>query len=268
MRSLPRMPLAASLVVLLAGAVLSGCGSEEIALPAPMESEARPRAGDATDADGEYCRAVAEMEEQATDLHDPAQALEALSALRAAAPAGLRDSFDVLRRVAARMAELDPASPEYIDESFGILLDPDLQAAAVEVEAYTVQACGIDLGGDATDPFDDDPFEMPLDDPELPDLGMPDTGGERDIDLEHISAVKDRATGTWLDKLVMTTILDDTEVVLSADASNPVTVDEAMAACTALHEELVSINPLVTIEIRNDETTVVRARAGGACAPV
>jgi hypothetical protein len=55
-------------------------------------------------------------------------------------------------------------------------------------------------------------------------------------------------------------------VTLSAETSDPVTAAEAMEACTEVLDALVTINPQVTVEIANGETTVVRAPSGGSCA--
>ncbi|UDY37746.1 hypothetical protein [Dermatobacter hominis] len=259
-----RTLLAVAAAVVLAGGVLAGCGDDEVALPAPKESEARPSddAGTGSDPDSEYCQAVAELEaSDPEDLEDPAKAVEALSALGEVAPDDLREPFEVLADVVEQMGELDPDAPDYIDRTLEIILEPEVQDAADAIDEYTSEACGIDLEGDTSS---DEPGGTSSDEPLDPDTGSA-TG---DIDLEHIDEIKDGATGTWVDKLNATSILNDTDVSLSADSSDPVTVDEAMDACTTVLDALVTINPQVTVEIRNGETPVVAAPAGGTCAAV
>ena len=266
MRSLlrSRTLLAVAAVALLAGGPLTACGDDEVALPAPKESEPRPEGDDSTgsDPDSEYCRAVADLEaSHPEDIEDPAAAVEALSALGEVAPDELREPFDVLAGVVEQMGELDPESSDYVERSLEIILEPEVQEAADAIDGYTSDACGVDLEGDSSSEEPGGTFE---DEPLDPDAG----GATGDIDLEHIDEIKDGATGTWVDKLTSTSILNDTEVTLSADLSDPVTVDEAMDACTTVLDALVSINPEVTVETRTGETPVAAAPAGGSCAPV
>jgi hypothetical protein len=260
----PRSSLLVAAVLVLAAGLLAGCGDSEIALPAPKESNERPDgsgSGDSdsgSDPDSEYCQAVADLE--ATDpeeLADPALAVEALAALGDVAPDELKEPFDVLAGVVEEMGALDPDDPDYIEQSLEIIMTPGVQDAADAIDEYTAEACGIDLEGDDTSTDD-----TAVDDPTGSDSGS----ASGDIDLEDVDAVKEASTSTWADKLTSTSILNDTDVTLSAESSDPVTADEALEACTEVRAALVRINPQVTLEIRNGETTVAAAPAGGSCA--
>lgn len=258
-----------SIAVALLGAVLvAGCGSAEMTLPGPVESNARP-AGDEGGSSSEYCAAVERID--ATDeseLDDPAKAIEALAALSEVAPDELKPSFEVLAGVVDELAGLDESDPEYITRSLELVFDPAVSAAAGRIDEFTIQECGIDLddgGADdgSTDPFDD--FDTSGD---LPSDVDDDAGGESgDVDLEDIDDIKEaNGAASWSSKLRTTTITNDTYVTLAADAAEPVTPEEALAACEAVRVGLVAINPQVTVEIRNGEVAVAASPAGGTCA--
>ncbi len=261
-RRRPVSPVLALAAVLIFGGVLAGCGDDEVALPAPKESNERPESGssgEGSDADSEYCQAVADLEaSDASQLEDPAAAVEALSALGDVAPSELREPFRVLARVAEELGALDGDDMESANAALEIILDPDVQAAAEAIDEYTKDVCGIDL--------DEDPAESPVDDPDAPvvDPGTPNG----DIDLKHIDEIKDSSTGTWVAKLSSTSIVNDTAVTLIAEDYDPVTVDEALEACEVVRSALVEINPQVTIEIENGDTPIVASPAGGSCAAV
>ncbi|HNA36240.1 MAG TPA: hypothetical protein PLZ72_07830, partial [Microthrixaceae bacterium] len=145
------------------------------------------------------------------------------------------------------------------------VMDPSVQEAADHIDDVTAEMCGLDLS-ELDEPGTTDDT---LPDDTLPDDTLPEPGAAAgDIDLEHIDRIKDEHQGSsWVEKLSTTSIMNDTAVSLSADASDPITPAEAMEACQVVRSALVSINPDVTVSITNGETAVVQAPAGGACAP-
>ena len=262
-------PVLAVLGVLLSGVSLVACGGDDSTALATKESNRRadsaePEGG--TDPDGEYCTAVTALQgPDAADLDDPAASIEALAALGEVAPAELRPSFEVLSDVVEELSTLDPDDPEYITRALELVMDPSVQEAADHIDDVTAEMCGFDLS-ELDEPGTTDDT---LSDDTLPDDTLPEPGAAAgDIDLEHIDRIKDEHQGSsWVEKLSTTSIMNDTAVSLSADASDPITPAEAMEACQVVRSALVSINPDVTVSITNGETAVVQAPAGGACAP-
>jgi len=262
-------PVLVLLAVALSGVSLVACGDDDGTALASKESNRRadsaePEGG--TDPDSEYCTAVTALQgPEAADLDDPAASIEALAALGEVAPDELRSSFEVLSGVVEELSTLDPDDPEYITRALELIMDPSVKEAADHIDDVTAEMCGLDLSelddpGTTDDTFPDDA----LSDDTIPEPGA----AAGDIDLEHIDRIKDDHRGSsWVAKLSTTSILNDTAVSLSADASDPVTPSEAMEACQVLRSALVSINPDVTVSVTNGETAVVQAPAGGVCAP-
>ena len=253
----------------MSGVSLVACGGDDSTALATKESNRRadsaePEGG--TDPDGEYCTAVTALQgPDAADLDDPAASIEALAALGEVAPAELRPSFEVLSDVVEELSTLDPDDPEYITRALELVMDPSVQEAADHIDDVTAEMCGLDLS-ELDEPGTTDDT---LPDDTLPDDTLPEPGAAAgDIDLEHIDRIKDEHQGSsWVEKLSTTSIMNDTAVSLSADASDPITPAEAMEACQVVRSALVSINPDVTVSVTNGETAVVQAPAGGVCAP-
>ncbi len=277
-------PVLAVLGVLLSGVGLVACGGDDSTALATKESNRRAQTAEpegGTDPDSEYCTAVTALQGPgAADLDDPAASIEALAALGEVAPAELRSSFEVLSDVVEELSTLDPDDPEYITRALELIMDPSVQEAADHIDDVTAEMCGLDLSeldepGTTNDTIPDDTLPndtLPNDtlpNDTLPDVSIPEPGAAAgDIDLEHIDRIKDEHQGSsWVEKLSTTSIMNDTAVSLSADASDPITPAEAMEACQVVRSALVSINPDVTVSITNGETAVVQAPAGGACAP-
>lgn len=257
-------PVLAVLGVLLSGVGLVACGGDDSTALATKESNRRAQTAEpegGTDPDSEYCTAVTALQGPgAADLDDPAASIEALAALGEVAPAELRSSFEVLSDVVEELSTLDPDDPEYITRALELIMDPSVQEAADHIDDVTAEMCGLDLS---------ELDEPGTTDDTLSDDTLPEPGAAAgDIDLEHIDRIKDEHQGSsWVEKLSTTSIMNDTAVSLSADASDPITPAEAMEACQVVRSALVSINPDVTVSITNGETAVVQAPAGGACAP-
>lgn len=257
-------PVLAVLGVLLSGVGLVACGGDDSTALATKESNRRAQTAEpegGTDPDSEYCTAVTALQGPgAADLDDPAASIEALAALGEVAPAELRSSFEVLSDVVEELSTLDPDDPEYITRALELIMDPSVQEAADHIDDVTAEMCGLDLS---------ELDEPGTTDDTIPDVSIPEPGAAAgDIDLEHIDRIKDEHRGSsWVEKLSTTSIMNDTAVSLSADASDPITPAEAMEACQVVRSALVSINPDVTVSITNGETAVVQAPAGGACAP-
>lgn len=271
MRTTPRSrrsrPLLA-LVLATIAALATGCGGGgEVVLPAPKESDERPAPDDGDGSASEYCAAVAELE--ATDdseMDDPAKAVESLAVLGGVAPDELKPSFEVLADVVGELAGLDESDPDYLARSLEIVFDPSVQEAAGRIDEFTIDECGIDLDDSSDDPFAEDPSDGSDSDAGADE--MPADEGVGDIDLEHIDGIKEaNSAASWSSKLRTTTITNDTYVTLAADPADPVTAEEAMAACEAIRTGVVSINPQVTVEIRNGEVAVAASPDGGTCSP-
>lgn len=271
MRTTPRSrrsrPLLA-LVLATIAALATGCGGGgEVVLPAPKESDERPAPDDGDGSASEYCAAVAELE--ATDdseMDDPAKAVESLAVLGGVAPDELKPSFEVLADVVGELAGLDESDPDYLARSLEIVFDPSVQEAAGRIDEFTIDECGIDLDDSSDDPFAEDPSDGSDSDAGADE--MPADEGVGDIDLEHIDGIKEaNSAASWSSKLRTTTITNDTYVTLAADPADPVTAEEAMAACEAIRTGVVSINPQVTVEIRNGELAVAASPDGGTCSP-
>ncbi len=256
------------IALVLTGLAATACGGDA-ALPAPKESDERP-AGGGDGSGSEYCDAVAGLADMDPDeLDDPAKAVAALAELGEVAPADLADSFDVLSGIVEELGALDQDDPDSVSQSLEIIMDPEVQDAAEAIDSYTMEECGIDLDGE--DPLDDgsldDDMFDDIDESTTTTVDPGDTSSTGDIDLEDVDDVKDaNSSATWTQKLTSTTILNDTDVTLAADSSDPVTPAEAMEACEAVRTALVTINPGVTVTISNGETPVAASPARGTCA--
>jgi len=259
----------AGIGLVLCGVAVVACGGDGEAALASKESNVRSgsaESGGGSDPDSEYCTAVRALQgPDAADLDDPAAAIAALAALGDVAPEELKSSFEVLSGVVEDLAGMDPDDPDYIGRALESVMDPSVQEAADHIDDVTAEMCGLDLS-ELDEPGTTDDT---LSDDTLPDDTLPEPGAAAgDIDLEHIDRIKDEHQGSsWVEKLSTTSIMNDTAVSLSADASDPITPAEAMEACQVLRSALVSINPDVTVSVTNGETAVVQAPAGGVCAP-
>ena len=249
------------LPVTLLGLCAAGCGgSDDEGAPVSLQSAERETT---TTSDGpppgsseEFCAEVERLDsDPALDADaDPAAAIEALQGLADLAPEELSADFALLAGVAEDLAAVDPEDPESIDEVFDIVLRPDVIEASTNINDYTKQECGIDLEAD----------DEPVDEPDT--TVADDATG--DIDLEDIDAVEEaNASATWPAKITSTSILNDTDVELIASDDALLTADEGLAACVAVRDALVVINPQVTVTVTSGGTRVAAAPAGGACAP-
>jgi hypothetical protein len=258
-----------SLVCLLglSGAV-AGCSDGPDTVTASKQSNTRPERssepegapdpGDGGAADSDFCAALADLSSQPNldSLDDPGAVIEALAALSDKAPADLKDDFDTLSSVVDDLAGLDTSDPENFAKTMELVLRPEVAAASEAISTYALQSCGVDLNSSPGD----------AESTTVPDGGDGQATG--DIDLEDIDAVKDGNAGApWADKISSTSIINDTDVTIAADDTEMLTADEAMAACTAVRDALVKINPQVVLTVKSGETVVVAAPAGSACAP-
>ena len=241
--------------------LVMGCGTDDsTAEPVSKESNTRPSTepdlGEDTAADGDFCTELESLAQDQQIGDDPAAAVEALSSVGELAPSELQDDFEVLASVVDDLSSLDEDDPASIDEALGIVLRPEVVTASESISSYASEECGVDLDATSGD------SETGSTTPDQPD--GPTTG---DIDLDDIDAVEEaNASATWPDKITSTSIINDTDVTLSADDSALLTADEGLAACVAVREALVVINPQVIITIKSGETTVAAASAGAPCA--
>lgn len=268
-----RAALPAFVVALSVAGLLAGCGSDEEASVVSLESADRPTVEDlpdeTTDApfDPAFCDALAEVSANPPSDDDPAAAVETLLGLADEAPEELQDDFEVLAEAVDEFAEVED-SPEAMSTVFEIFLRPEVLQASVAIDLYASQECGVEL--------DTNPTEGELPDAETPGL---DDGADGDLDdgasasdidlddLDQIEADAGAAGATWPDKVIGTSIINDVDVTLSADAGNPFTADEALAACRDVRTALLPRNPELVVTIDNGGTPVASAPAGGECAP-
>ena len=263
--------LVAATALLLASTLLASCGGGSD-VTASIVSDERP-ASDETSADdvpastdeiADFCDRAAELQVSDADSSDPAAQLEALESLREVAPAELEKAFDVLADVIAQMSELDETDPEAMGEMFAILLDPRVVEASAAISSFTMRECGFEMtAGAGTDSFDGNSNDT------SGEAGGGVGGFDDDpmtLRLDDVEAIEDAAVGqTWPGKLNSTLISNGVDVELAADSSDPITPDEALAACTALWQGLSPKNPAVTVTILNGEKAVAASGADGTC---
>lgn len=265
------VPLASFSVVVFGSTLLAACGDGN-ASSASLTSDRRsadssadgPTAdrpsGDSEDAPApsgdvaEYCARAAAVQTSTADFSDPAAQLESVESLSAVAPPELAEQFDVLREVVDRLSAIDQNDPSAIGAIFAIAFDPEVLAANGAISAFTQRECGMALGGISGSGTGSGPD--------------PGAGADpNELQLEDVDAVKAAAgTQSWSEKLNGTLISGATDVQVSADATNTLTPDEALAACTAMWQALSVKNPSVTVEILNSETVVAASGPDGTCA--
>lgn len=186
---------------------------------------------------------------------DPAEAVRRFSDLAADAPAPVADDLQTLAGAVQRLDALPKESPEAAGEAIGILLDPAVIRAGVAVEDWARTNCGLDI--------DPDPAPGSGDSAGAGEDPPPAAG---DISLDDIDAVKEANGGrSWPDKINSTTIVNDTDVQLSAGQSD-LSAPEALEACEAVRVALVPKNPEVVVSVLNGNRAVAASPAGGTCA--
>jgi hypothetical protein len=210
-----------------------------------------PGSGGGTDPTSAFCRQLRKLDgEGSLAGKDPAAAVEALSRVGDVAPPALRGDVATLAGAVKELAGIDRSDPASIDKVLAVAARPEVLAASGRITDAARTECGLDLGSKPT--------------------GTSDRGGAAasgDLNLEDVDAVRSAAKDTtWPDKLTSTSIINDTAVELSADASSGLTADEAVQACTAVRSALVKKNPKVTITIRSGETVLARAVEDAPCA--
>ncbi len=269
------LPLCVVVTVGLAGA-LAACGSGQPEVLASKRSNERPSssatpgAGSGSSSgsdepptavspsDRRYCDAIAAMAGDQSALgDDPGAAVEAMSRLADLAPEALHDDYETLKSVVGDLTALDQQDPTSIAKALEIVTRSDVLGASEAIAADALQRCGVALAGGAGSPTTE---------PSGPGVG--DRSGPGDIDLEDVDAVRDEHRDeSWSRKLTSTTILNDSDVTLTADASALLTGDEALAACRAVRAALVDVNPEVVVTIVGGSTPLATAPSGGECAP-
>lgn len=173
-------------------------------------------------------------------------------------------------------------------ESFGqvmaLMFDPEVIEAGKVVEKYAVHECGFDpkaaserFGASTEDsgaPADPDGLEFDPTDPD--DSGSADFRSSGEISLDDLDEVKGSHSGeTWSSKIVSTGIAGDTSIELYGKGpsdeyigSEPLTVEESVAACEAMRDAFSSEVPELEVRVGNGDTVLVQGSASEACAPV
>jgi hypothetical protein len=270
----------AAALVAIAGAalVLAGCGSGSDGngdAVASMRSETRPESTttepattepeddveepDVSSSD-EFCQALQDFDVADPTAEDPSLAADQLRKLGAAAPADLQDDFETLAAAFEKLSGLDQNSPEAMGAAFEVFFDPAVLMAGENIEAYASEECGFELDPNPTD------GELPETEPGFDS----DEGAAGDISLDDLDLVEESATAagaTWPEKITSTSIINDTDVTLTADDAALLTRAEGLAACEAVRAALVPKNPQVVVTIQSGTTTVASAPANQPCAP-
>lgn len=255
------------LSLVVASLLLAGCGGGSGSESARTSGERPTRdrrtttsaVGQGGGGAGDFCEQLARADEGGAG-DDPAKFVEALAALRDAAPAELSDDLEVLARVARKLRDLDETDPQSAGKVLALVMAPEVMEASSALERYAQDECGLDLGG--SDP--QGPDDTSLDGAST--TTAPADGSSTDLDLEDVDAVKEANSGaSWPDKLTGTAISMDTYVQVSADEGAGLTPEEALAACNAVREALVVKNPAVTVEVLSGRRTLAEAGAGQPC---
>ncbi len=234
-----------------------------------------------------FCAKAAELGQtaNATDAEDPGEMSAQYDELLAVAPEQVREDLEVLRDAVDSMSELDasgaPLSPdEALEEMFSAVMSPELMTAALNLEAFMAEHCGIDMSSNGGLGLDDALGSDPGGDPSGDDPGGgttvpggdPSAGGT-DIGLEDLDAIEEAHTGeAWVDKVYSTSIVNDQDIqLIGSDGSDgfgePLTEQEAIDACEAVRTALEVRQPALSVEVLNGATVVARGAAGVPCAP-
>lgn len=232
-----------------------------------------------------FCAKAVELGQtaDATGTEDPGQMAAQFDELLAVAPEEVREDLEVLRDAVDSMSELGtsdaPMSPdEALEDMFSTVMSPEVMTAALELEAFMAEHCGIDMSGGGGFGIDDAPGS----DPGAGDPGgttVPAEGGDpstagTDIGLDDLDAIEEAHLGeAWVDKVYSTSIVNDREIQLIASDGEdgfgePLTEKEAIDACEAVRTTLEGRQPALSVEVLNGATVVVRGAAGVPCAPV
>lgn len=129
--------------------VLAACGDDD----GPSGSDGGAMS------DQEFCALIEEMENQADD-GDELESFAVFGQIARRAPNNeVRDALLKFAEIAEELDGLDEDDPEAMGVMFGLMLDPEVQAASESIENYVSDVCGFDLGMDDADiewDFDDD----------------------------------------------------------------------------------------------------------------
>ena len=267
MRRLLIAALAATLV--LAGACSSDDGDDEVSSDATADGAATDEDGGDTEA---FCDLAEEMSAMDEDEVSEEEALEVLDELIAAAPRpSLEAALETLR------SSMDLPEDEIGEEQFG-----ELFGAAFVVGAFLEEECGLAEGGGFLGGSGDDGFggsfegEASLgggsDDEDDEPSGVDDvvSPGESPMSLDSIQAAMEDEHGDedWLE-LISSWSVGNERSISVAPVGEPITPDQALAACEALQGYAVQHEPEASVTVADGEgTTLVEAVDGGDCAPV
>lgn len=112
--------------------------------------------------DVDFCAAISAIQSAEFELEETfgPDARQLFTDVQASAPPEIADDvatvIATLDAIAALGISMDENDPEAVDAAFEILLDPDYTDASENLEEFTSDACGIDLGDDDGDDDGDD----------------------------------------------------------------------------------------------------------------
>lgn len=229
---------------------------------------------------------------------DPTEAYEMANRLRELAsqvPEDVAEALELIAEISERIADLEEMDEEDAFEAFGemmeLMFDPRIIEVGEVLVEFVIEECGLDaseaeeLFGAGPSFGGDDPFggDEPLG-PEIPgefgdrtdpsggeSAGEAGSGDDGRLGLDDIEAVEDAHAGEpWVDKVISTVLSNDRLVSLAAPAPDdgfgePLTAEEAVAACEAVRVALEDRQPELEVEVRNGQVLVASGAAGVPC---
>ncbi len=150
-----RRAVVAVAVALLTASACSGGGASGDVPEPEVEVDSAVDAGDTAGSepsDADFCAAISAIQTAEFELEETfgPEARTLFADVQRAAPDEISEDVATVVATLEAIAEIgisaDEDDPEAVDEAFEILLDPEFTEANENLEAYTSQACGIDLG--------------------------------------------------------------------------------------------------------------------------
>lgn len=270
-----RLRFMAPAVIAAGFLLLPGCSDED--------GSGGTAEGDVASAEDFCTRMRTLMERGPMDTSDdPEAAAEAASQIRELADgappevAGALGTFaDLMDEIAALETDGDAEGMDQFGEVMALMFDPEVIQAGAELSDYLVTECGFDPeevdqqfgSGGATTDLDGVDGGVSSD-PE----GIRSSG---EISLEDLEAVEEANSGeSWSPKIV-SSLVSGTSVqwmgrgegdeMLDAE---PLTTEEAVAACEALRAAFAGEHPDLEVAVGNGDTALVEGSAATPCAAV
>lgn len=203
------------------------------------------------------------LEEEALPTGGEEPDLDTLRELAETAPSEIRDDLDTLLDAFAELEDLDEDDPESFGAAFEIFLDPSVAAAGANLEEFAVDECGLDPddldgGSDFGDDFDDLDFGDDFDDFD------PDEVDPTELSIDGIKAhfAANHEGEAFVDAVFGYGIFGDSQIELNGDFDGD---DDALAACEAVADYAIPINPDVVIEVTDGDEELLASNESGSC---